>query len=63
VDDDWTTKIAAPLSATELSSIRESVNRQRPFGEKNWQTEIANHFGLESTMRPRGRPVLTEVRR
>jgi putative transposase len=63
VEDDWMKKLAAPLSASELASIRESVNRQRPFGEKNWQMKIASQFGLESTLRPRGRPVLSEMRR
>ena len=63
VEDDWMKKLAAPLSAPELASIRESVNRQSPFGEKNWQTKIASQFGLESTLRPRGRPVLSEMRK
>jgi len=63
VEENWITKVDEPLSAPELASIRESVNRQRPFGETDWQTKIASLFGLESTMRPRGRPVLSEMRR
>jgi putative transposase len=63
VEANWITKVDQPLSAPELASIRESVNRQRPFGEKNWQNKIASVFGLESTMRPRGRPTLSEMRR
>ncbi|HXK27786.1 MAG TPA: transposase [Candidatus Binatia bacterium] len=63
VEANWIAKVDEPLSAPELASIRESVNRQRPFGEKNWQTQIASLFGLESTMRPRGRPVISEMRR
>jgi hypothetical protein len=46
-----------------LASIRQSVNRQRPFEEPDWQTTIAGLFGLESTMRPRGRPALSEISR
>ena len=63
VEANWITKVDEPLSARQLASIRESVNRQRPFGETDWQTRIASLFGLESTMRPRGRPVLSEMRR
>jgi len=63
VEASWLTKVDDPLSALELVSIRESANRQRPFREKNWPTKIASQFGLESTMRPRGRPVLSEMRR
>jgi putative transposase len=63
VGANWITKIDEPLSTLQLTSIRESVNRQRPFGEIDWQTRIARLFGLESTIRPRGRPALNDVRR
>jgi len=60
VEANWITQVEEPLSARQLASIRESVNRQRPFGETDWQTKIASLFGLESTMRPRGQPALTK---
>jgi REP-associated tyrosine transposase len=63
VEANWLTQVDEPLSAAQLASIRESVNRQRPFGETDWQTKIASLFGLESTMRPRGRPALSEMRK
>jgi len=63
VETNWITKVDEPLPERQLTSIRESVNRQRPFGETNWQKNIASQFGLESTMRPQGRPVLNEIRR
>jgi putative transposase len=63
VEANWITQVEEPLSARQLASIRESVNRQRPFGETDWQTKIASLFGLESTMRPRGRPALSDIRR
>ena len=28
----------------------------RPYGAEAWITRIAHKFGLESTLRPRGRP-------
>ena len=63
VEANWITTVDDPLSTSPFASIRESVNRQRPFGEPDWQTKIAGLFGLESTMRPRGRPALSEMRR
>jgi hypothetical protein len=62
VEKDWLAYVDEPLSASRLASIRQPVNRQRPFGEPDWQTTIAGLFGLESTMRPRGRPALNETR-
>jgi putative transposase len=56
VEANWLAQVDEPLSASQLASIRESVNRQRPFGESDWQTKIASLFGLESTMRPRADP-------
>jgi putative transposase len=63
VQTDWLAHVDEPLSASQLASIRQSVNRQRPFGEPGWQTTIAGLCGLESTMRPRGRPALREMRK
>ena len=40
----------------ELKSLRQSVQRGRPFGRLEWQKEIARRLGLESAYRPRGRP-------
>ena len=40
----------------DLDRLRTCVNRQQPFGSTRWQTRIAAKLGLESTLRPRGRP-------
>jgi putative transposase len=39
-----------------LAAVRESVNRGKPFGNERWQKKIAAELGLQSTLRPRGRP-------
>jgi len=52
----WDNSIKKPLKLEELKALRECVNRQRPFGTSRWQQEIAMKLGLESTIRPRGRP-------
>lgn len=49
-------QLAEPIQQETLTTIRECVNRQRPFGRKVWQVEMAATFGLGSTLRPRGRP-------
>ena len=45
-----------PLSAHELERIRTCVNRQAPYGSPTWQAQTAAIGGLQSTLRPRGRP-------
>jgi len=47
VEVNWLAQVDEPLSASQLASIRESVNRQRPFGESDWQTKIASRFDLK----------------
>jgi putative transposase len=44
------------LQDDELDTLRICVNRQRPFGSGDWIAKMAETLGLESTMRPRGRP-------
>lgn len=40
----------------ELTALRTCVNRHQPFGTPEWQQQLATTLGLESTLRPRGRP-------
>ena len=54
VDDEE--RLAEPMNEDQLTTIRECLNRQRPFGKKDWQAEVGAMFGLASTLRPRGRP-------
>ena len=52
----WVADVNRPMSQPELEAIRRSVNRGTPWGSKTWQTRTANRLGLESSLRPRGRP-------
>ena len=52
----WSEQLKNRLDELQLATIRECLNRQRPFGRSEWQTEMAAAFGLGSTLRPRGRP-------
>ena len=53
---DWLTRTNRAQAAGELESLRISVQRGRPFGDEQWVRRISKRFGLESTLRPRGRP-------
>lgn len=52
--EDWSTFVDTPLTDTEIEKIRNSVNRQAPFGCDSWRDEICARMGLESTLRRRG---------
>jgi len=54
--NDWSTYVDAPQTATEIAALRRSVSRGAPFGSARWQHDAAQALGLESTLRPRGRP-------
>jgi len=49
--------LAEPINEDQLTTVRECLNRQGPFGRKDWQAEVAAMFGLASTLlHLRGRP-------
>ena len=52
----WLAWVNQPLTKAELSAVRTCVERGQPYGDGNWQKRTAKRLGLESTMRPRGRP-------
>jgi len=58
--DEWEKYVDEPLTEKELEKIRESVNRQSPYGDNDWRIEICRKYGLESTMRKKGRPAKGE---
>ncbi len=52
----WTKFVDESLYDEELNKLRKSVKRQSPYGSSAWQIKIAKELGLESTLRPQGRP-------
>lgn len=52
--DDWATYVDTPLTDAEIEKVRNSVNRQTPFGCESWRDELCLKMGLQSTMRQRG---------
>lgn len=45
-----------PQTAAELESIRTAIQRGNPFGSMDWVERAIREFGLEATVRPKGRP-------
>ena len=52
----WSDWVNRAVSDSELDVLRCSVNRQTPYGANYWQNDMIQKLGLESTLRPRGRP-------
>jgi len=53
---DWLEYVNAPQTPAEVEAIRQSVNRQRPYGSRDWTERTAAMFGLTETSARIGRP-------
>ncbi|NUQ63226.1 MAG: transposase [Pirellulales bacterium] len=54
--EDWLAWVNQPQTEAELAALRTCRDRGAPYGSEHWQKLIARRLGLESTLRPRGRP-------
>jgi putative transposase len=54
--EDWTRRVNRALTAEELDALRRCVQRGAPYGSDRWVRNTAERLGLESSLRPRGRP-------
>jgi putative transposase len=54
----WTRIVNGVETESELKSLQRSIDRGTPFGDSDWQNKTATQLGLESSLRPRGRPKL-----
>jgi putative transposase len=52
----WSEHVNGVETEGELLALRQSVVRGAPFGEACWQAQTARDLGLESALRPKGRP-------
>lgn len=52
----WLASVNAAASAAEEAALTRSLVRGTPFGAPEWTERTAKRLGLESTLRPRGRP-------
>lgn len=52
----WLAHVNRPQTKAEIDAIRQSIRRGSPFGSEGWVQQTAEQLGLETTLRPRGRP-------
>ena len=52
----WIERVNQPLTKKENDAVENCITRGCPFGQEQWVTKTAKQAGLESTLRPRGRP-------
>jgi putative transposase len=52
----WFDHVNGPQTEGELQAVRRSVIRGMPYGAAEWIERTVKALGLESTLRPRGRP-------
>jgi putative transposase len=52
----WVDWVNQALTVEELEAVRRCVNRGAPFGSAGWVKKTSERLGLQSTLRPRGRP-------
>jgi putative transposase len=53
---DWPERIRTPETDEELAAVRLCIARGRPYGTAAWVAKTVAKLGLESSVRPRGRP-------
>ncbi len=53
---EWLKHVNEPLSERELKALQRSLTRGNPYGSGTWSQHMVKKLGLESTVRPRGRP-------
>jgi putative transposase len=58
----WTEYVNRPQGAAEEAAIVESIKRGRPYGDAAWQQAVAARLGIESALRPRGRPRVRRIK-
>ena len=52
----WIQRVNQPNSEKEEDQLRKAIARSQPFGDAGWVETTARQYGLESTLRSRGRP-------
>jgi putative transposase len=52
----WVEHVNRPQTEAELTALRRCISRGSPFGSDSWRERTVRQLGLETTLRPRGRP-------
>lgn len=57
----WVDYVNEQQGPAELAAVQEAVRRSLPYGAPNWRRRTADRLGLDSHLRPAGRPHATEL--
>ena len=57
---DWLSYVNHRAEKAESDALRRSARRGCPYGDEAWTQSVAEELGLQSTLRPRGRPATKE---
>ena len=57
----WVDHVNSPQTEAEAQAVRRSIERGSPFGDEPWTGRIVRQMGLESTLRPQGRPKKSRI--
>ena len=52
----WVQRVNQPMTDQELTALRRCAQRGAPLGDEPWITTTVERLGLQTTLRPRGRP-------
>ena len=52
----WVELVNEAQGEAEVKALLLCLRRGRPYGDAQWQERVIQQYGLESTLRPRGRP-------
>jgi hypothetical protein len=52
----WLAGVNEPPRGAEREALRRCVRRGQPYGDEGWVVQTAAQLGLDTTLRPRGRP-------
>jgi putative transposase len=52
----WRSWVDKPQTPAEETALYQCIQRNRPFGDDRWAKHMATRLGIESSLRPRGRP-------
>ena len=52
----WLEQVIGVQTESALAALRQSVARGVPYGDEVWQKRTAKVWGLQSSLRPEGRP-------
>jgi putative transposase len=58
-DAAWIARVNRPMNELEVAALRKCIARGTPYGTESWVRSTAASLGLESSLRPIGRPKKT----